>query len=69
MVEQHLRFFWGVVWNGHAIGRHRQVISFDKAARFKACNDAITAVGRARNILAKNDAGRLWNFYFYFYPR
>jgi len=31
-----------------------KVIGFDKAARFRACNDAMTAVAKGRNIL-KND--------------
>eukprot|EP00438_Fugacium_kawagutii_P024710 Skav235550 [mRNA] locus=scaffold3067:265657:266194:+ [translate_table: standard] len=30
-----------------------QVISFDKAGRFKACDDAMSAVRRAREVLSK----------------
>ncbi|CAK9047605.1 unnamed protein product [Durusdinium trenchii] len=35
-----------------------KVISFDKAARFKACDDAMAAVGRAREVLAKSTADK-----------
>ncbi|CAJ1401584.1 unnamed protein product [Effrenium voratum] len=31
-----------------------KVVSFDKAGRFKACDDAMTAVGRARDVLQKD---------------
>ena len=33
-----------------------QVVGYDKAGRFKACDDAIAAVGRARDVLKKTDA-------------
>ncbi|CAE7523086.1 unnamed protein product [Symbiodinium natans] len=33
-----------------------KVIGYDKAGRFKACDDAIAAVGRARDLLKKSDA-------------
>lgn len=30
-----------------------EVVSFDKAGRFKACDDALSAVARARDLLQK----------------
>ena len=30
-----------------------EVVTFDKAGRFKACDDALAAVGRARELLLK----------------
>ena len=35
--------------------RWSQVVGYDKAGRFKACDDAIAAVGRARDVLKKTD--------------
>ena len=38
------------------LARSNKVIGYDKAGRFKACDDAIAAVGRARDLLKKSDA-------------
>lgn len=34
-----------------------KVVGYDKAARFKACSDALSSVGRARDLLKKGAAG------------
>lgn len=37
-----------------------EVVSFDKAGRFKACDDALAAVARARELLLKEVLRPRW---------
>ena len=54
----HGSFVFAISHGRSLTGKPRtKVVSFDKAGRFKACDDAMTAVGRARDVLQKDQAG------------